>query len=260
MAGIGSAGVPVKLPLGQSPDIKDPPLRAELQQVYNSIHILNGYLNAIRDELGGTDTGTPADNIKFRKKFSGIAAQAIKAGDIVSSSPSGIVKGIWRAGVTNKSSHPALRGPNGRKIWLINYWNWGIALGEAAVGATVEVGMGTGAFEVVGAKCGSIIWAADSRFITYADGAINDNATIRKVTNQNLTGNGKIYLSNNTFREVVGAVSADHEGLISAGYPYRSGDWYYNQVTFLYPIAIAVTDNFALTREFIKDPDYDTRT
>lgn len=258
-AQIGKAGSSINLRLGERPKTSDPKLNFELQGVYNALHILNAYLDNIRNELEGTDEGTPADNLKFRRNFKAVAAQAVEAGDIVSLDDTGkVVKGIHRLGgsysfgSSGSVSYWQANGPGNRAEFNVKQDYWYVAVNKAAIGELVEVGT-AGALELPGAKCGQTVWAADARSIRTRSGMTNGTAPNSGITAQPFSGLGSLYLSNPRWQTSVGSLDFVNEGIMTAGYPYVSGDYVIRQRTFLYPIGICLLDDYVYIREFIKE-------
>lgn len=249
---IGTAGASIDIRLGQTPQTSDPKLNQELQGVYNALHTLNVYLDNIRNELEGTDSGTPAENLKFRRRFPAEAAQAISVGDIVCLDNTGkVVKGVHRIGA-RYTGHPVITGPYTRAAFLCKHDYAYVATTAAAIGGIVEVGVG-GAINLPGAKCGQIVWGADFRKIRCRTGLTNGTWPNSGITGQPFSGNGAMYLSNPRWNESVGAVSATHEGLVSPGYPQVSGDYLNKERTYLYPIGICLLDDYVYIYDYVQE-------
>lgn len=257
-AQIGKAGSDINLRLGQQPRATDQKINAELQPIYNSLHILNGYLSQIRNIAEGTDDGTPAENLPFRRKFIGTAGQNINAGDIVSVFGTVIVKGMARYGGNSlEIGYPGtgnyFSGPYRRDMFGCYKAYAYVALTTAAAGAQVEVGVGGGALYLPGVKCGQMVWAADARNIVTIEGLTNGTYAGTIITDQPLSGIGSIYLSNPVWGESFGAASTTHEGIVTPGYPFISGNYRFKSRAFLYPVAIALADNYVYFYDYIQE-------
>lgn len=152
MASMSGYRSPVDLNLGRTPDIADPELFEEFTQVFNSIHLINAYLDRLRIIAGGGGSGqTPAETLPFNRFFVSTALQNITAGDVVSpatNGQNGIFKGAMahNFGSTTPFSHFC-----------------GIALTDAEIGQDLRVGVGPASLEITGATGGTVIWAFSSR-------------------------------------------------------------------------------------------------
>lgn len=264
MAGIGAASSLLKLPIGQAPNIKEPALKAEYQQVYNSLHILNAYLQEVAKYYGGDVTGTPAESLKFVNKLYLPAAQAITAGNIVSCHSSGVVNGIKRSLLGNNGTYLTPPDSPYSGIGTRSFPNYGINLGEqagpirlehffiatadAAIGEEVEVAIGPGILEVPGATCGQIVWASDSRVLEQYNASLNGDVNARRNAEIGFSGDGKLYLSNPT--GTAGYVAV--EGINLPGYPARVGNFVIHRRKFLFPVGICVENGFVLINDFIR--------
>lgn len=258
MADIGSIGSNIKLPIGQSPLTKNPQLNGEFQEIYNAIHILNGYLELLRDEFEGNDTNTPAENVPFRKKFKATALQSISVGAVVCCVDGGIVNGVLApvTVVPNSAAFFNYAAPGGREAWGSLPRHYFIALTAASPGQQVEVGVGAGIIGVNGVTCGQTVWASDCQWLTYARGQINANSGQTFIAGRAFAGDGSMYLSNPLYTEVYLDAHALWEGIPQPGYPYRDGDWKYCGQRFLHPIGIAVANNYVMLRDFVHDANY----
>lgn len=169
MASMSGYRSPVDLKLARTPDIEDPELFEELTQVFNSIHLINAYLDRLRLAIGGGGSGqTPAETLPFSRFFVATALQDIEAGDLIAPSgiagQNGVIKGALPHAVNTSSP-------------LCHFA--GFALTSALTGQDVRVGIGPASLEVPGASGGSYVWAFSSR-----------------ATNGNPSGQGGLYLSN----------------------------------------------------------------
>ena len=169
MASMSGYRSPVDLKLARTPDIEDPELFEEFTHVFNSIHLINAYLDRLRLIAGGGGSGqTPAETLPFNRFFVATALQDLVAGDLVA--PSGIT---GQNGVI-KGALPHLLASTAPLCHFA-----GFALNDALQGQDVRVGVGPASLEVPGATGGSYIWGYSSR-----------------ATNGNPSGQGGLYLSN----------------------------------------------------------------
>lgn len=168
---------PVNLPLGQTPLTGDPELFEEFSDVYNSIHLINQYLDQLRIIAEGGGSGqTPAETLPFNRFFVTLALQDISAGMPVSPSPrageNGVIKGALADNYTNGTPYSHF---------------CGIAITDATAGQNIRVGVGPAVLAVPGALSGGYVWA-------YAGLA----------TNGNQFGDGGLYIGNPGVKTVAG--------------------------------------------------------
>lgn len=152
MASMSGYRSPVDLKLARTPDIADPELFEEFTQVFNSIHLINAYLDRLRIIAGGGGSGqAPAETLPFNRFFVSTALQNISAGDVVSPATNG-QNGIFKGAMANNFASSA------------PYSHFcGIALTDAEIGQDLRVGVGPASLEIVGATGGTVIWAFSSR-------------------------------------------------------------------------------------------------
>lgn len=238
--GIPTSSLDIRL--GQSPNVANPQMQMELQGIYNALHILNGYLDGLRQELEGTDSQDPSESLRFRRRFEGVAAQPIAAGDIVSPYASGIVKGLHVSpGVVTRVWNPAFGAPSRGMISQARYTPL-VALADAAVGDKLMVGVPPGVIKVPGAKCGQVVWACAAIGTFGAGGATNGTRTYYSTNGHYLTGLGNIYTD----------VGQNAIGLGPGGW-YRSGDFNFYYMQCYWPIGIAIANDFVILRDFVRD-------
>lgn len=157
MANTGGYRSPVKLDIGQVPLTLEPELFQEFTGVYNSIHLLNAYLDQLRliAEGGGGSGQAPSDSMPFNRFFVSTALQDITAGDIVSPSSvpgqNGIVKGALANDYTTAAPTSNFTG---------------VALISAAIGEDVRVGVGPASLEFPPAVTSQRIWAYGARTVS----------------------------------------------------------------------------------------------
>lgn len=152
MASMSGYRSPVDLNLARTPDIADPELFEEFTQVFNSIHLINAYLDRLRIIAGGGGSGqTPAETLPFNRFFVSTALQKINAGDVVSPATDG-QNGIFKGAMAHNFGSAA------------PYSHFcGIALTDAEIGQDLRVGVGPASLEITGATGGTVIWAFSSR-------------------------------------------------------------------------------------------------
>lgn len=154
MAGIGGYRSPVNLPIGRVPVTTDPDLFDEMTEVYNSVHLLNQYLDQLRIIAGGGGSGqTPDQTLPFNRFFVAPALELFPIGSVVSPSAvpgeNGIIPGCLSSNITSASA-------------LSNFS--GIALtAPLAIGDDVRIGVGPASIAVPGAVSGAYIWGYASR-------------------------------------------------------------------------------------------------
>lgn len=148
MAEMGGYRSPVDLGLGRMSDIKDPELFGEFTDVYNSIHLINAYLDRLRLLAEGGGSGqVPSTTMPFNRFFVSVALQNIQIGELVSPSPVSGQNGVLKGALAN---------PSGGSSPVANFV--GIALTAALIGEDLRVGIGPAALEVPGAVGGSYVW------------------------------------------------------------------------------------------------------
>lgn len=181
MSEISGYRSPVKLDIGQVPLTIDPEIFQEMTAVYNSIHVINAYLDQLRliAQGGGGSGQTPEQSMPFNRFYVAPALQAITAGDIVSPSSVSGQNGIVKGALANDYTSTA---PTSNFT--------GIALIDAAVGTDVRVGIGPASITVAGAVTSQLLWAYSSR-----------------TTSGALTGLGGIYVGNPGATSIAGSTA-----------------------------------------------------
>lgn len=234
MAQISGAGTPVDIKLGQSPTISQPALNYELQGIYNSLHILSQYLENLRAGLEGSDSQTPAENIRFLKFINAPAKQAITAGQVVTVAydDGRVVKGTSVGSLKIFNFHQ-----NGADFPYISgmvQTFFGIAQNDAAIGENVSIGVGPGILKVTGAISGQQVWAAAAYGQTYH---VGDESI--DIYSQVLTGDGNLYLANPIIQRL-------------PGYPQDVSDTMRILGHYLFsPVGIAVANDYVLFSDFL---------
>ena len=248
---IGRAGAKLNIRLGQSPEYKNPQLDTDLQQMYNALHLLSQYMDVLRENLESAPGQTPAEAVRFRRAFWGVAGQNIAEGAIVSAYNHQIINGVLcNQGPAYIDDGGVSIGSTGTRDYLgVIPLQAFIALTSANAGELVRVGVGPGITQVTGAKCGQLIWASDSRSI---DSYRNANAgSVQTVFARPPTGNGGIYLSNPLGRWVsASGFGYNWEGYWLPGSPSNSGGTITYRRAFLFPIGVCVTDGYVLFTDF----------
>ena len=241
---IGVPASSLDIRLGQSPNIQNPQLNSELQGVYNALHILNAYTEQLRQELEGTDSQTPSESLRFRRKFEAVAAQTITAGNVISPIPSGMVNGIMTSYPTWDSRFiwTPSSGVPPRAYYAQTPFVPMIALTDASAGEIVSVGVPPGIIELPGAKCGQIIWAANARGTWTYHGATNGTRFYNGISSVHYSGLGALYLNVPAGGSTFGP-----------GYYYRSGDYNFLNVQTFFPVAVCVADGYIMLRDRVFD-------
>lgn len=256
---IGRAGSSLNIRLGQSPDIQDPALNSEFQQIFNALHLLSQYMDILRENLESAPGQSPSESVRFRRTFWAVALQPIVAGAICSAYGTGIVNGI----ATNDPG-PQIYDPvdsigstgSRRRFGLVQKQHF-IALTAAAAGELVRVGVGPGILEVTGATCGQIIWGVGAMSVRTYRHANNVN---QYTVPGNLVNNGGVYFNNITGADYLSTVIWRWEGYWLPGFPNNSGGTYYYNRAFLYPVGIAVANNYVLFSDYKRSDPLPDRT
>lgn len=247
---IGTAAYELNLRLGQSPDVKDPAVNFELQQVYNSIKTLGQYLDILRVNLESAPGQDPSQSVRFRKTFWATALQDIAVGAVVSSYQTGVVNGVQTNYPAPSVYDPAdsVGSTSSRRRFKLTQQQHFIALTAAATGELVEVGVGPGIIKLDSAKCGQIIWAVAALSVKTSREA---NKVTQFTYGQDLINNGGLYLQNITGGIVLnGPVIYNWEGYWLPGFPTNdSGTYRYNRA-FLYPVGICVSDGYVMFSDY----------
>lgn len=235
MAQISGAGTPVDIKLGQVPMTTDPQLKNEFQQIYNSLHILSQYLEVLRAGLEGSDSQTPAENIRFLKTVTRPARQKIVAGNVVSFdfTDGHVIKGT-NYGAPRIASHDFGNGTSALYVTGMVQTFYGIAQKDAEIGELVPVGIGPGILKVTGAISGNLIWAMSNR------GIINlprgDDPPV--IYGYSYGEDGNLYLNN------PGRMQAP-------GYPQVVGITEISSFMMPSPIGVAVANDYVLFSDFL---------
>lgn len=234
MAQIIGAGTPVDIKLGQIPLTTNPQLRAPFQEMYNSLHILSQYLEALRAGLEGSDSQTPAENIRFLKFLTRPAKQSISAGQVctVDFNDGSIIRGTSFGAVQVKTFNQ--NGQNYPYVSGMVQTFYGIAQKDAAVGELATIGIGPGILKVTGAVSGQQIYAAAAYGQTYQV----------STTNISLFGlepsyDGSLYLGNPEALRLPGYPKDVSSTLRILGHYMCS------------PIGIAVANDYVLFSDFL---------
>lgn len=261
---IGKAGTPLDIKLAESPGISNSIEAVELQQVYNALHILSGYMAVLRENLESADGQTPAESIRFRRTYWAPAGQVIVAGGIVSSFNGAVFNGVY-------SSDPAIGGyedsavtvgsTGNRNLFGVKPISFGIALTAANPGELVRVGVGPGVLQFSGAKSGQLIWAVDARSI-YTERQAN-TVTQFYTGDRRLVNNGGVYLENVTSQNYTPNPIFTYynwEGYWLPGYPNNNSGTYQYDRAFLYPIGVCIADNYVLFSDYKRSDPIPLRT
>lgn len=261
---IGRAGNPLDIKLGESPNVADPIVNVELQQIYNALHLLGNYMSALRENLESADGQTPAESLRFRRTYWGTAGQAILPGSVVSG-----FNGLIYNGVSSRNppvafyddSAVTIGSTGNRTFFGLSQLGFGIALTAAAPGELVQVGVGPGVLQVGSAKCGQIIWGVDARSVfttREANQVFQFHSGVR-----NFVGNGGIYLANVTGKYYIPNpvfTFYNWEGFWLPGFPNQDGGTYLYDRAFLYPIGICVADGYVMFSDYKRSDPIPLRT
>lgn len=228
---IPTARSKLNIRLGQVPNTSDASLNYELQHVYNALHILNQYLEVLVDSLQGSDTQTPAENIRFLKYIIKPAKQKITAGHVVTVD---IGDGLVVKGTSTGAPRIGLFSNSLYYTGSIQTF-FGIAQNDAEIGENVRIGLGPGILKVTGAKSGQIIWGAASRGYEYQITSDNNLVFYGTV----LSGDGNVYLANPQINRL-------------AGYPHDLSGTVRILGHYLFsPIGMCVANDYVLFSDFL---------
>ena len=248
MAGISSAGGELKLPIGESPRSIRPDINRELQSVYNALHISNAYLTALREEFEGSDAQDPAESLKFRRTYTGVAGAAIQAGNVCCAIGNAIYPGVGTTSPSGTSAQPALqlwhrsfpRYTGLRSDFGLRELQFNVALEAAAPGAPVKVGIGPGVIRVPGTICGQLLWAREALGLVARASTVNGGPFGLFLFDRPVVGDGALFTSNPT-----GASDGQAwERVNLPGYPFQSGDWAYRGSSYFHPVAICIRNDY----------------
>ena len=260
---IGVAGSALDIKLGQSPHIENPQINSEVQEIYNALHLLSGYMGALRQNLESADGQNPAQSIRFRRTFWAPAVQPIAVGAVVSAVPGGIVNGVGASapkGSAVDDSAASIGSTGNRTLFGVVQQQFFIALTAAAIGELVQVGVGPGVLALAGAKCGQTIWGVSAKSIrTYRDA----NTSPQVIEGQDFVGNGGLYLQNVTTKFYAPNPVFTYynwEGYWLPGYPFNSGGVYHYNRAFLYPIGVCIQDGYVLFSDYKRSDPIPLRT
>lgn len=237
MAQITGAGTSVDIKLGQSPTTRLPALNYELQGMYNALHILSQYLENLRAGLEGSDSQTPAENMRFLKFINAPAKQAISAGSVVTVDYN---DGMCINGTSNGSYRFTTYDDTiGRRRYALTgmvQTFFGIAQNDAAIGENVSIGIGPAILKVTGAKSGQQVWAYTARGLVYRVRSVYEPF---EIMGTDLSGNGNLYL--------------DYPYLFDLpGYPMDiSSTIRVLGKAFASPVGIGVADDYVLFSDFL---------
>lgn len=260
---IGTAGSTLDIKLGQSPNIADPQVNVEVQEIYNALHLLSSYMAVLRENLESADGQNPAESIRFRRTFWATALQAITIGAVVSSVPGGVVNGVGASaplGSAVADSAVTIGSTGNRTLFGVVQQQFFIALTAAAPGELVQLGVGPGVLELSSAKCGQLIWGVSAKSIrTYRDA----NTLPQIIVGQDLVGNGGLYLQNVTTKFYAPNPVFTYynwEGFWLPGFPYNDGGVYYYNRAFLYPIGVCIQDGYVMFSDYKRSDPIPLRT
>lgn len=236
MAQISGAGTPVDIKLGQSPTIKIPSLNYELQGIYNALHILSQYMEALRAGFEGSDTQTPSENIRFLKFITGTAGQKITAGHIVSFDD---VTGLVVKGTNYGIMYVRQLNLNGINYAYVSgmiQTFFGVAQADAEIGEKITMGVGPAILKVTGAISGQTVYAMANKGVTYNIPLSHPSQVT--VRGYELSEMGDVYLDNPEAQRIPGYPRDVSSTLRILGHVMAS------------PIGIAVANDYVLFSDF----------
>lgn len=239
--------------LGEVPKTTDSQTFSDFTDVYNAIHILAQWTNALAERLQDEgDKGSdkqPWELLTFERWIWLPARQNIKQGDVVSSinhvvggtTWNGVYKGCY--GLV----HTWQIGSWGIETWLgkVNYL-CGVALEDAAVGELVKFGIGPAIINMTGVKAGDRLYSKP----TFYDSNVGTQSPV--ASNVTFFNDGKIYLNppaninpwpqsaNDGFTTVI------PQGTSKTGPVIPGGTFPYDRHTLYMPIGYGVSDNAAM--------------
>lgn len=178
---------PVDIGLPPQPDVSDPVLYNALQPIHNALHILNQYLDSIRNAISGGDpTDAPSKSMPFQRYFYGDAGVDIKAGEVICPYNGAFYKGIrafTRSDRTGSSSSS--------DIIQYHLGFAGIAIADAKQGAKVQVGIGPAIIEIPGVVAGQPLFARNV-FNIYTGGPTGDGGIYTTSPSYGTNGGGAV--------------------------------------------------------------------
>lgn len=256
---IGRAGSDLNIRLGQSPDIKDPALNSEFQQVFNALHLLSQYMGLLRENLESAPGQTPAESVRFRRTYWAPALQDIAVGAICSAYGTGIVNGVATNLPASTMIDPvvSINSTGSRSRYGLIQQQHFVALTAATAGQLVNVGVGPGIIQVAGAKCGKIIWGVAAQSV---NSYRQVNTVTQFTTPSTLVNNGGLYFENITGIDILPSVIWRWEGYWLPGYPNDNGGTFYYSRAYLYPVGVCVADNYVLFCDFKRSDPLPDRT
>lgn len=261
---IGRAGTPLDIKLGESPNITDPAVNVEVQQIYNALHLLSNYMAVLRENLESADGQTPAESIRFRRTFWAPAGQAIAVGAVVSCFDGAVFNGVYTRDPPvggYYDSADSIGSTGNRTFFNVDVISFGIAISAANPGELVRIGIGPGVLEFPGAKAGQLIWGVDAQSIYTEREANTSDQHYTGV--RHLVNNGGLYLQNVTGQYYIPNPDFTYynwEGYWLPGYPTNdSGTYKYDRV-FLYPLGVCVTDNYVMFSDYKRSDPIPLRT
>lgn len=172
----------INLRIGETPKTTDPAIFPDMVEIYNAIHILGQWTNAIKDQGKSGDEDTkPWDAMPFEKWFYAKAARDIERGSVVTivgsdrfklrdnSNPrrprplgdyytvEGVINGAAGTGIPYTKTQS-------RGVFPLNGGVTGLAMSDAKEGELVQVGIGPAIINVEGIKFGQPVYALTAYF------------------------------------------------------------------------------------------------
>lgn len=236
---LGSKGQ-LNLKIGQVPVSRNPKFTGDLQSILNALHVLNSYLQILRDDLEGTDDMLPNESMRFTRVFFSTAGQSIAAGSIVSMYGGQVIKGVKDTlGSYHSGSMPGSAQSGARPYMDVYAQEFYVALTSAEPGQQIKVGVPPGILRLDGAACGETIFAASAYAVQVM---IPGFPSQPYFAGRYPVGNGNLYKQ---------AVAEASQGVMGfEEYTHFNSPSRRDEVV-LHPIGICVAHNYVLINDYV---------
>lgn len=158
----------IDLKIGEIPKTTDPALFPDMVEIYNALHILGQWVNAVQKGAGSGDANTPPwEAMPFRNFFYVQAARDITSGNVVTIvdyeffgtqnshySLAGVINGAYGGGLI-ANTNPSVSFYSYPRQGSIT----GLAMSDAAPGELVKVGVGPAIIKMDGIRMGEPVYA-----------------------------------------------------------------------------------------------------